>query len=272
MPDRQQQIVDRLTGYFQKQTTDIEKTKQKIIDWCKSASDHFPTNQVEYKNCQIDGQDILDEEQDIVGIRPNFRIQRCLLGGSFIVGYSNEQIVQEKSGKSQILDKMFYLNPSLEMAPIVAEEILQIANQEKLPLKMKVWQRTAELAEMNRNKKVKNIKADGINIYINGEHVEALFEKILSVQEKHNLAFKGRVTAKLGHKLADGVAFAERPTWVVGGALTPHRVRLLERARGLSYQYSQKPNKVLIKKAVEFVAQSQGVNPDNLALNQNKAT
>ena len=262
-PQQKNQIAERCGQYFKKQLADIETTKQAIIDYHQNNSDSLPTSKIRYEDCLIDDIDVLDHNGGTIpGVRLNLRIKRRLLGGCSIVGYSNEQIRQEVAGKNQALDKRIYLNPNIEITPSIFEELFQIANKEQIPLEMEIQQRTEDLVEMGRNKISKDLNTNGIVVSINKRYANNFLKKAIQIQQKHNLSFEGRKTNKLSYEVAPGVSIADSLAEKIG-------LRIIERGRDLAYSYSKNPDKRTITKAIQFIAQIEKVNSNNLAFESN---
>jgi hypothetical protein len=85
--------------------------------------------------------DVLDADgKGVPDVRANFKIQRQF-GGVFVMAYSDSRVRQKMRGEEAELDKRIYLNPDMEAALEIFEQLLQTANAKGISLQLKIFQR-----------------------------------------------------------------------------------------------------------------------------------
>lgn len=275
-PERKEQIVKSKNDYMHFLRGQIPLVERGIDSWCNGLSNDFPVDEIEYKGFDIDGRDILAADgKGLMDVESNFKIQRQL-GGSFIMATSDAKIIEQKtSDKREESTRRIYLNPDIETTPIVFEEILRMANDRGIKLKLKMSQRVGELA--TRHKKTENggnivgtLRGDGIVIYCNDKYEDEVLEQVLIIVEHHAKSFRGRETSRTPAKITDGVSIGDEPSDVDGKeSLTSHRATIIERALGTVRNSGKQGVDARNMFRVEFakLARIHNVSEDNFAFN-----
>ncbi len=248
------------------------RTADEIVGWCRKESNRFPIGAVEYHGFRLDDIDVLDAESEgSPDVRPNFKIQRQL-GGIFIMGYTDTRVREKMTGTDQVLDKRIYLNPDMEAAPGIFEQLLQAANDAGISLQLKMFQRTTEAAKVHRSKnqlKTGGIRGDGIVIYVSSKDSDKVLEMVLALARNNPDVFKGRDTSRIPQYVAEGIAVGDEPVQMEGTSLTTHREMILsyaaERTRESGKQGMEA--RELYRDLVRRTAIANGVNPENIAFN-----
>ena len=271
---RQAVLQNNLLDWCHRQKQEAPQTAARIITCCVDEIYDFPINKMKYYGCEIEGRDILDSNNPgIPDVRPNFKIQRQG-GGVFIMAYTNKRVCEKLAGQEQLLDRRIYLNPDLEAAPLVFERLLQIANREDISLQLKMLQRAPEItsAHWKRLKGIHetevNLRGDGIVVFVNHQDADQFLKQALVIAECNAEIFKGRHTSRIPCRIVDGIAIGDEPR-VPGYSLTSHRAKILDYAAGIVIQSGKQGVEAydLFREATRIVAKGNGVNPHNIAFN-----
>lgn len=250
-----------------------------MIDWCEGRTHKFPVDQVGYTGLDINGADILDSTNNkFPDIRPNFKIQRQQ-NGVFIMAYSNPRVNTKmtediKKYKAADLDNRIYLNPDINVTPIIFEQILRQANEHNISLQLKMFQRAPELASIHRKQTdgdySPKLRGDGIVVWTNHEDTNNVLQLILSLAKENSQAFKGRKTSRIPQNIAEGIAVGDEPR-VSNHSLTSHRAALLSHI-ALKTQESGKQGpeaRTMFRQEFQDICTWNNINPNNIAFNNN---
>ena len=270
---RRAALQNSLLDYCHRQKREAPQAAAQMIAWCTGETYYFPEKEAGYYGCEVEGRDILDSESSgIPDVRPNFKIQRQL-GGVFIMAYTNKRVCEKLAGQEQLLDRRIYLNPDLEAAPLVFEKLLQVANKEDISLQIKMWQRAPEVASAHL-KSLKGIpeehlRGDGIVVYVNHQDADKFLKQTLAIAGCNDGIFKGRHTSRIPCRIVDGIAIGDEPQ-VPGYSLTSHRAKILEDAATIVRQSGKQGVEAydLFRAATRRISEENGVNPRNIAFNQ----
>ncbi len=275
-----QQRIDLIKGAkkeFSENMQDIviNKGSKAIREYCESNERLTGENNIaiNYPTLYIEETDVFEmSDAALPYIRPNLRAQRQP-SDNFIVAYSDERVIEKLARTAEHPTKRIYLNPTLESAPIIFEQILHASNAAKIPIQIKMLDRTRELIRAHKDKqkgkKADGLRGDGIILYTDDEHANDALELVLGVAQDNQDAFKGRITSRLPQPVAEGVSVGDESPQAVqqGHSLTSHRAQILEDAVRVTRESGKQGDeaRAFFRKAVKRSASVNGVNPDNLA-------
>lgn len=271
-------LVAAKSDYLEALKRQIPAASDAIVGWLRnSKKNHFPVSAVEYQGFSVDGKDILDSATRCpADFEPNFKIQRQL-GGVFIMAFSNSRVVERKSvNRSEEPDRRIYLNPDLIAAPLIFEQILNMANSQNIKMQLKMAQRAPELASINKRSTNardprSTLRGDGIVIYVNNKYENQLLQEVMNIVEQNSESFSGRVVSRVAARIADGVGIGDEPIGVNGQeSLTSHRAALIEKTLSVVRQSGLSGNKArdYFRKTWSEIARQNHTNPDCMAFNQ----
>lgn len=271
-PGRIAEIKAANDAYMDGLERQIPLAEQAIVDWCDDNKSHkYPNLALEYHGFKLDGKDILDaDSRPPRDVMPNFKIQRQL-GGTFVMAYSDTKLREQATDKRN--DRRIYLNPEIEAAPQIFEEILRVANEKGLGLQLKMLQRATELSSIHRRQKSKpgsrdTMRGDGIVIYVSHKYEKAVLDEVLAIAERHAESFRGRSVSRTPAKIADGVAISDEPG-IRGESLTSHRSAIIEqtaqaaRLSGLTGSARRE----FFRQEFRKLASQNNIDPSNMAFN-----
>ena len=113
-----------------------------------------------------------------------------------------------------------------------------------------------------------NLRGDGIVVFVNHQDADQFLKQALVIAECNAEIFKGRHTSRIPCRIVDGIAIGDEPR-VSGYSLTSHRAKILDHAAGIVIQSGKQGIEAydLFREATRRVAEGNGVNPHNIAFN-----
>jgi hypothetical protein len=272
-PEQTQSRRDEVRGikdaFLAKITGEAPAKATEIASWTTRDSKYFPAKAMEYHGFNLDGKDILDfGGKGVKDVRPNFKIQRQP-AGTYIMAYSDQQVLGKFKGTNEVVEKRVYVNPDMEAVPELFEKILQNANEAGLSIQLKMFQRAPELAMAHRSKEkggeTGGIRGDGIVIGVSADQADDVLGMVIALAKDNPWAFSDRKTSRIPQYVAKGIAVGED----LGSteSLTSSRAEILSEAAALARDSGKQgaEARALFCAAVSDIAISKGINPDNIA-------
>ena len=258
-----QSAIQRL---LQQQNNDFEQTINSINNWCHDVRQEFPIDRVCY------------QELDSLDNYPNFKMQR-FLGGDFITAFSDRRIVNMSKQQRSRLGRRIYLNPNIEVMPLIFEKILRMANDAGIELQAKMFNRVTELAtnhQADKKQRQFELLGDSMVVYAKAEDADYVLREIIAISLQRPQDFEGRPVARIPFKIKDGLAIGDEPQEPLNSqhSLTTHRKLILDDALERTLLKTPEWTKIdngLFNDAVTRCAKINGVNPNNIAFNADVA-
>lgn len=272
---RREQVKQSKEKYLTQLAQEAPDAADEIAKWCRGDVKRFPLGAVEYHGFKVDNRDILDaDNKGFPDIMPNFKIQRQL-GGVFVMAYSDRRVQNKFTNKEGVLSRRIYLNPDIEAAPEIFEQLLQSANEAGIPLQLKMFQRAPELATLYKSRtrgkdtELGGLRGDGIVMYAEDEDANEVLEMVLALAKDNPDSFKGRSVSRVPQSVAEGIAVGDEPVRAKGASLTSHREKIFSYAADKTRESDKKGEdaRQLYRDLVKQVALDNGVNPNNIAFN-----
>lgn len=272
--DRKAVIKNAKDEFINKLHDESGQVADAVVDWCSDyRKNRFPVDAMEYKGLIIDGMDPLNAEgKSSDDFRSNFKIQRQL-GGTFIMGYSDQRVIEKIYKQDQELGKRIYLNPDALAVPAIFEQVLVAANQAGLSIQLKMLQRAPEFAEAHvkrsKGQIMDGFRGDGIVIYADEAQANDVLAMVLSIARDKPEAFRGRKTSKVPQNVTEGVAVGDEPTQMKGKSLTSHREMIVSYAAEYVRQSGKTGDAArdLFRRCLTATAKVNKIEPKNLAFN-----
>lgn len=269
---RVSKIKQAKANFLDRLTAESGQAADSIVDFATGASTEYPISAVQYEGFEVDGHDLLDAgSKSDPGYRANFKIQRQLTG-TFVMAYSDRKVQEKMKGNPEEVTKRIYLNPDVEAAPHVFEQVLQTANDTGLSIQLKIFQRSSEMVssykQRQRGESADTLRGDGIVIYVNEQEADDVLSMVEAIAQDNPDAFFGRQTSRIPKKVAEGIAVGDEPK-AGGESLTSHRAKIIEHAT-LKTKESGKTGeeaREIFKRWFDVTARANGVDPSNLAFN-----
>lgn len=204
----------------------------------------------------------------VKGVSSNVFIQ-SEASGTFVHLTSDAYIEAKEKGEKPQLTRRIYLNPRNEHLVAIFDEILTTAKDSNIPLKGKLWDRTAELVGFGSDK---TIRSDAIVLYVDDAHADELLSVVEQIYGRYQSAFRDRSTPKLAMRVAPGVGIGDEPKGAPGRSLTSHRVDIIDETidkTKLTIEKQPHADRVAVFRGMLHAAMlAEGVNPDNISFNK----
>lgn len=271
------QIEESLGGWDQK----VEAAASDVLSVCAGDSKSYSrqtTLTLGFNSLlATDGLGVVggNDELEAAGLRPTIKVQDQVFD-CFLMGYSRQRLKDKLDSQEQpepTLDRRIYLNPEMEAAPLVFEQLLQKANQAEIALQLKIYPRTVETIRRFRDtkdgKSVEGLRGDGIVVYVNNEDADRVLGLALEVAQDNADSFVGRKTSAIPQEVADGIAIGDEPTQAPGYSLTSHRAMLLDTVAGWVRDSEHEGDEArrYFRYCLGSASKQCGVDPNNLAFN-----
>ncbi len=268
--DKVQKVKAAKASFLDTLADEAPKAADVIADMCETGVGKFPRSAVEFRGLEVDGHDLLDmDHKGSKDVRANIRVQRQATG-SFIMGYTDSRVVEKQEGHDEPLGKRIYLNPNIEAAPYIFEQLLQTANEGGLSLQLKLFQRSAEALMASRDSSKDSMRGDGIVMYVGEDEADEALAMVLALAEDIPDAFVGRATSKVPMKVADGIAVGDEPL-AKGQSLTSHRSDLFWHAEQMTKKLgvvTPEKRREVFRRNIAKLAELNQIDPHNIAFNK----
>jgi len=271
--ERLQTVKVAKDEFITKLLGDIPTVEAQIKSWSPSkGKNDYPNRALQFKGLKVDGADLLDSETlGPTDVRPNIKIQRQ--GGyAFIMAYTDNRVAEKMQHTDKQVDKRIYLNPDIEAAPEIFEEIFQAANAAGMSLQLKMWQRVSELSSAHEKRSKGDVadalRADGIVMYVDDAQADEALSLVLAIAQDRPEAFLGREVSRIPTSVAEGVAVGAEPG-ISDKSLTSHRAEILihiadqVRASGKTGQDARDS----FRRGIAYLAHKENYDPNNIAFN-----